>query len=120
LETLFKPGEIFEVRVKADNEGGAKQIWLLTSQIETFVKMHIPIHESNRRHIWVGVCPRDKKGSSAPAPGRVLWVDMDNIDVDTAKAAAQAAELPTPSMVVNSGHGVHFYWVLDKPIQQRN
>ena len=51
---------------------------------------------------------------------RSLFVDIDHIEVDEALARVAAAGLPTPTMIVVSGHGVHLYWRLLEPITDLN
>ena len=117
LEMLFEPGETFEVRVKKEDDKGAIQTWLPYTKIRQFAEVHAPIHESHKRHIWVGVCPREKPNSSVPLHGRVLWVDFDS-SVTTEERLDDALEksgLPAPSMVVSSGNGYHAYWRLQGP-----
>lgn len=46
---------------------------------------------------------------------RVLWADIDHVSVDEARAKIKAAGLPEPSVIVNSGNGVHVYWILSEP-----
>ena len=46
---------------------------------------------------------------------RVLWADYDNMSQLEAEYRIDNAGLPGPSMVINSGHGIHCYWLLDKP-----
>jgi hypothetical protein len=115
---LLAPREIFEVRLKRREDRGAAQMWLTREKAEIFAKTHIPIHESHKRHIWVGVCPRRKVGDSTPLHGRVLWADLAS-SVDTlegAKRALAATSLPLPTMTVWSGNGVHLYWRLDREV----
>lgn len=117
LEMLFEPGDIFELRVKANGERGTKQIWLPYSKLENFVTAHIPIHTSHQRHIWVGVAPRPKVGDSAPVLHRALWCDFDATvkSVEQASGSILSAGLPPATMLVWSGNGVHGYWALEEP-----
>lgn len=114
LEMLFRPGELFEVRVKANGEHGAKCIWLPYEKIEDFVTTHVPIHMSHKRHLWVGVAPRPRVSDSSPTLHRALWVDFSAAvtSVQQATAAITKANLPAPTMLVWSGNGVHGYWKL--------
>ena len=115
MEMLFRPGETFEVRVKKEGEKGAVQTWFQYPRIGQFAEVQVPIHTHNKRHIWVGVCPRDKPNSAAALHGRVLWVDFDST-VTTEERLDEAltqSGLPAPSMVVWSGNGYHAYWRLD-------
>jgi len=114
LNMLFEPGDIFEVRVKSNTQRGANQIWLTSTKISQFIDVHLDIHKSHKRHVWVGVGARDKIGSTNPLVNRVLWVDLDASITDDAKldSALAASGLPQPTMVVWSGNGYHLYWKL--------
>lgn len=41
-----------------------------------------------------------------------LWADFDSMTLEEARARIGAAGLPEPSIFVNSGHGIHVYWLL--------
>jgi hypothetical protein len=47
---------------------------------------------------------------------RTLFVDIENVTVAPALAKLAVTGLPRPSMIVVSGHGIHFYWRLNEPI----
>ena len=119
LDMLFDPDDIFEVRVKTHDESGAKQAWYVKKQkADQFAQTLAPIHEHNRRHVWIGVGPRTKVGSSAPALLRALWVDLD-ASVKTEEDVERALDmsgLPRPTMIVSSGYGFHLYWKLTEPL----
>ena len=119
LEMLFDPDDIFEVRVKTNEQGGAQQSWYtMKAKGRQFATTLAPIHEQNRRHVWVGVAPRDRVGSSSPTVLRALWVDL-NASITTlaeAEAALSRSGLPRPTMIVNSGNGFHLYWKLKQPL----
>lgn len=68
-----------------------------------------------RTDVYVGVLPRaERRGSRDAIPaGDVLYVDCD----DAASADAASRHSPAPSMVVASGHGLHLYWALDRPLE---
>jgi len=46
---------------------------------------------------------------------RTLWTDIDHVTVDEAIDRVAEAGLSEPSIIVNSGNGVHLYWLLDEP-----
>src|SRR5207247_3925944 len=69
-------------------------------------------------NLYAGVAPRRKEGGSKAADVailRVLYADLDHCTVEQALARVDAAPIPRPTMVVDSGHGVHFYWRLRNP-----
>jgi len=47
---------------------------------------------------------------------RTLWADIDHVSPPEALKAISNAKLPEPSIVVNSGNGVHVYWLLQEPV----
>ena len=114
FNTLFRPGELFEYRIKRSGETFAKSYWWPVDKLDHFVNVHLPLHNDNEMHVWVGVSPRAKVGDKAPTVLRALWCDFASYITDEglAQAAIEAAELPPPTMLVNSGRGYHGYWAL--------
>lgn len=118
LDFLFRDGEIFEIRLKSeDDEYATKTFFTKTpKRVTGLVERSLPVWEHAGKHVWVGVCPRPAVNNSAALHGRVLWVDLSE-DVDTvakAEAAVTMSGLPDPTMIVWSGNGVHLYWKLDR------
>jgi hypothetical protein len=82
------------------------------------------------RDVYFGICPRErmKPGPEFIKYLLVLWADI-NIGSDGHKdgrqdfqgpreAAKAIREFPRPpSIMVNSGHGVHLYWLLATPVE---
>lgn len=79
-------------------------------------------------NLYHGVCPRFGPGGHYERAWQIrrvncLWCDIDHITPEETaariKAAASAASnsslppLPPPSIAVNSGNGMHLYWLLD-------
>ena len=80
------------------------------------------IASSEKANLFFGVCPRfGGKGQFDQAwqirTVRSLWTDIDHISIDAALEKCEAAKLPSPSIVVNSGNGGHLYWLLEQSIQ---
>jgi hypothetical protein len=73
-------------------------------------------------HIYFGVNPRplDKGKKQEDIRDIVcLWADVDGKDFPDGKDAALKCigEFPLPpSIIVDSGHGYHCYWLLEEPI----
>jgi hypothetical protein len=73
--------------------------------------------KAGREHIYFGVCPRsERKGDKAAVRSlRSLWVDLDFKSFPGGESEARESlrkfSLP-PTFVVQSGHGLHLYWVL--------
>lgn len=92
----------------------APVLLLLTLQRLLELSTKVPLN------IFFGVCPRvGKKGRFDLAwqirTIRVLWADIDHVSVAEARERVAKAGLPAPSIIVNSGNGVHLYWLLDEP-----
>jgi P4 family phage/plasmid primase-like protien len=72
---------------------------------------------------YFGVATRDPESDP---PGTIvttaelpaLWMDSDNTPKDRMKAALLGCYLP-PSIIVDSGRGLHGYWLLDEPLDVR-
>lgn len=70
-------------------------------------------------NIYAGVNPRFASRCTTNEDvicGRCLVADLDKTTLADALDRLKTAGLPQPSMIVLSGHGVHFYWRLTKPI----
>jgi hypothetical protein len=70
-------------------------------------------------NIYASANPRITTGGTTSDDvwlARSLFVDLEKITVEEAAAKVAAAGLPKPTMIVVSGHGVHLYWRLLKPM----
>lgn len=120
---LFRPIETWV-------EGGKKRSRVLykseTYRVANLVLLKlalqnlIEIAKIEHANIFFGVCPRlGNKGRFDLAwqirTVRVLWADIDHVTVDEARERVAKAGLPQPSIIVNSGNGVHLYWLLEQP-----
>lgn len=82
----------------------------------------LKLAETEKFNLFFGVCPRfGSQGRFDLAwqirTARALWTDIDHVTVDEARKRIAKAGLPTPSIILNSGNGVHLYWLLDEPYQ---
>jgi Protein of unknown function (DUF3987)/RepB DNA-primase N-terminal domain len=62
--------------------------------------------------------PESRCGRCADCVGpcRVLVADFDKTTVEFVRGTLSRTQLPDPTMLLNSGHGVHAYWRLAEPI----
>ena len=70
-------------------------------------------------NVYCGINPRfasDCTKNDDVICARCLVADLDKTSLDEALTKFKTSGLPPPSMTVLSGHGVHFYWRLTKPI----
>lgn len=68
------------------------------------------------KNIYFGMFSRSKrKGNKEHClQTNVLWADYDNVSLKEAKKQITKAGIPEPSILINSGNGIHSYWLLDK------
>jgi hypothetical protein len=100
-----------EIRYK-NNKGEIKRKFI--SSIKTLIDNLIENEEYIKTFdMWFGVCERDIKLGTKQAISKIqcLWADIDG-----EQQTWQNFEF-LPSIVVNSGHGTHLYWVLEEPFK---
>ena len=69
--------------------------------------------------VYFGVAPRTGRGGSTEYVEELtcVWADLDCKHHSKADRLDQLAALDTPpSILIDSGHGYHAYWLLDAPI----
>jgi hypothetical protein len=111
---VFEPADIVEVR----RLPSGKSSWHTAGKLAEIAESLL--HENrDGQHIYVGANPRLSQGgtkSSDVACARCLFVDFDGIGLYAAQDKWHNAGLPTPTLTIASGHGVHAYWRLSEPI----
>jgi P4 family phage/plasmid primase-like protien len=90
------------------------------AQVRHTIDELLKVCAEERTNLFFGVCPRfGDQGRFDLAwqirTVRALWCDIDNVTVQEALARVAKVGLPEPSVVVNSGNGVHLYWLLEEP-----
>lgn len=78
------------------------------------------ISAAKRCNVYFCVCPRptrftNRNKAEHTQSVRTVWADIDHVSPTEAVRRMKLAGLPKPSAVVNSGHGVHAYWLLAEP-----
>jgi len=78
------------------------------------------LSERDKLNLFFGVCPRVGNGGRFDLAWqirtvRTLWTDIDHVSVEDVNALIDKARLPQPSIIINSGNGVHLYWLLEQP-----
>lgn len=84
------------------------------------IKRQVQRAEQTKANIFFGVCPRVGTNGKFDLAWqirtvRALWTDIDHVSVVDVRARITKADMPEPSIIVNSGNGVHLYWLLDTP-----
>jgi hypothetical protein len=115
---LFRPIETW-------TEGGKKHKSVIYSaanpaRLSVALRQLVARAPEEHANIFFGVCPRrGDRGRFDQAwqirTVRVLWCDIDHLTEEQALERVTKAGMPRPSIVVNSGTGVHLYWILEVP-----
>lgn len=110
IKELFSNSkELVEVReINADREE-SKQYFFTLSQALAYE----PPKECN---VYIGVYARGKRNGTARGCNSTggLWLDFDDMSKAEVLERVERVGLPKPSIIVNSGHGIHTYWVLNQ------
>ena len=122
LSALFTPTDLVEIRgIETWTDGKKKvsrpvaRVWLQPHEI---IERFTELRELNQTaNIFFGVNPRiDRRGKKdSVAECRFVWADLDNVTPEEAEGRFQKIG-PRPTIVVQSGHGVHAYWQLVNPV----
>lgn len=131
LQALFQEKDMILFRpIETWTEGGKKKSRVLYKSViyrsanpmvlRMALCQQLELSEANKCNVFFGVCPR--KGGNGKfdltwqiRTVRALWTDIDHVSVAEARERIAKSGLPPPSMLVNSGNGVHVYWLLQEP-----
>lgn len=121
LAALFAPHDLIELRlIETWQRCGQRESHCVGRQWLTSDALHSawPALRSQNRsgaNVFFGVNPRKRQGSKKAdvAFCRTLWADLDNV---RPQEESRWAAFPPPSVIVDSGHGVHLYWRLSQPV----
>ena len=118
LGTLFKGLEGY-IELRTINNDDVRQFFYHTNQIDRLVSHLFNDDLFKNTNIYFGVCPRAKKRGKEESVKQVncLWADLDCKDEEERQKTLEklkSFKLP-PSIIVNSGHGYHAYWLLSEP-----
>lgn len=114
VRVVFEPEDIVEVRTLPNGRSYWYTARELPNKAELLLRDNV-IGQS----VFVGVNPRKEKGGKGAADValcRCLFADFDGIGVEEALRRWHDAGLGVPSLMGNSGHGVHSYLRLQHPI----
>jgi hypothetical protein len=124
-DLIYMPDDIVEIRCfHPDRDSGKRpiQFWWTAAEIPSRRNELLEFNEKGYG-IYAGVMPRTRKGSGKDTdclPSKVVWADFDgegNDDPRVPFARVRKAGFPDPSVVVESGHGTHFYWIMDARVK---
>lgn len=96
------------------NRGKVRQAYVPLDQVDAIERMRF----GDGDDIYYGVLPRTKQSGAADAVvkwTRWVWADFDNKHVSEGKAFFALMRSPVPpTVIIDSGHGYHAYWLLDQ------
>ena len=114
VQCLFEPNDIIEVRRLPSGVSSWHKAQELVWQCTSLVA-----ENETGQHIYIGANPRRSVGGTKADDvllARCLFVDFDNVTIDEVEKILKDADFLEPTLIMNSGHGVHCYWRLTKPI----
>lgn len=110
---VFEPDDLVEVRRIPSGQSSWQPAAELPAHFDTLLN-----ENQAGQSIYLGANPRRRRGgrnAASVALARCLFVDFDNVTIEQARARLREAELPEPTVLLFSGHGVHAYWRLTEP-----
>ncbi|HNQ24014.1 MAG TPA: AAA family ATPase [Phycisphaerae bacterium] len=113
LECLFEPTDLVEIRLLP-----SRRSLFRTAERVPDLDGELVAANEHGQHVFIGVNPRLREGGKAQdvALARALFADIDRCDVEVARQRIVDSGLPEPTCTAASGHGLHAYWVLTKPM----
>jgi hypothetical protein len=122
FDLVYRPEDIVELRALGVRDGSnvAERDWIRAAHIATpGVQGWIERVAAKRLNVYVGANPRKAEGKGDAANvalARSIFADFDGVEPHEAVMRAEAASLPSPTLVIASGHGAHLYWCLEEGI----
>lgn len=133
LTALFRPEDMITFRpMESWTEEGRKKskvhydgvahLHARPDVLARCVKSQLECSDQFETNVYFGTCPREGDSGKYDLAFQIrkvnaLWCDADNTNWDLLQPLVAKSGLPGPSYVVNSGNGVHLYWLLDEPYQ---
>lgn len=114
--SLFKIEGEYYIEIRYKYEKGVKQKFFHRKDLNDLITQLIEKEDIVKNYdMWFGVCPRVNKSGTKQDINQVfcLWCDIDDTTQD--KLNAFLTDFPFPNIIVNSGHGLHLYWLLNEP-----
>lgn len=118
VDLVFEPDDLVEVRCLRENSRPWRR-WVRAAEVVDLVPELARLN-ADGWNVYAGANPRSRDGGGSDADvalARCLFVDFDDCGPAGAKARIEAAGLPTPTLVLDSGNGAHAYWRLEEPLE---
>ena len=120
FESIFPQRSLVELRFLKN--GKAEQKWISTHQPAEILRL-ARTYTKNGWNCYFGVAARKRKGGKKEDLDYVntVWIDLDTdkngLDKNEVLQRLKEWIFP-PSVVVDSGHGLHCYWLLREPTNE--
>jgi hypothetical protein len=117
VAAVFEPRDTVEARL-IRGPGDARSLWFPAEKLADEAP-RLAQANAERYNVYVGVNPRlavGRRGNAGVHLARVVVADFDDTTVDAARVKLATSGLPDPTLVIDSGHGVHVYWRLSEPL----
>ncbi len=123
VHALFQPDDLVELRAIEPPPSDSKvrgtivlREWLPAKELSNRYPSLQSVNEQGA-NIYFGVNPRAGRGGTKSNIQSCshLWADLDECSVDDARTHWQRIGIE-PSLIIDSGHGVHLYWKLRERI----
>jgi hypothetical protein len=114
VDCVFDAADVVEIR-RLPN---AQSTWHTAQELAAQAKV-LTADNDTGQNIYVGANPRRDTGGTRTADvpfARCLFADFDGITAEDVRQRIDSAGLPTPTMLIDSGHGGHAYWRLPEPM----
>jgi hypothetical protein len=102
------------IEIRLINDKKVQPLFLTFSEL-----LHYPAPQD--KNVYIGIFGRKAKGSGKIencSNTRAIYLDFDGMELVEINYRIDNAGLPQPSMIVNSGHGYHVYWLLEQAAGQ--
>lgn len=110
-KTLFSNFDKY-IEIRLIKEGkGTKQLFLTYDEL-------LEYQPPNDVNAYVGVYERDNKfkgDKDSCTKTNVIYLDFDDETEESIRHKIDIKKIPQPTIIVNSGHGFHVYWLLEEP-----
>lgn len=124
VSIIFDPEDVIEIRLIPSKKSDLSERYTYfdkAKKLSSFANNLKSLSTMNDGfNVYVSINPKISKFGGGTGENvllaRCIFVDFDNLTVDEAIKRLRKAELPPPTLIVFSGKGCHFYWMLKEPL----
>lgn len=124
VSIIFDPFDVIEIRLIPSDKSVSSKKWIYFDRAKYLPGFANTLKAFNSGdsayNVYVSINPKISRVMKGKTDNvllsRCIFVDFDGLTVDEAIQRQIKANLPTPTLIVFSGKGAHFYWCLIEPI----